>query len=91
MVEFDVKLAADDPLQVSVEGDKGVLLGKVWPRDEKEPADWTIKAEDSIPNREGSPALYGYAKNIPGSVAEAQKNPGAEIFYDNVKVTPNKP
>lgn len=77
-------------LKVSVEGDKAILLGKVWPRDEKEPAEWTIKVEDPIPNLEGSPALYGYAYGIPGSVEEARQHPGAEVYYDNLKVTPNR-
>jgi hypothetical protein len=37
-----------------------------------------------VPNREGAPALYGYAAGI---VPPAL---GTEIYYDNVKITPNK-
>src|SRR5262249_48364167 len=29
---------------------KAILRGKVWPRDEQEPADWTIEAADEAPN-----------------------------------------
>ena len=71
-------------LRVTVEGDKGICKGKVWRKGEPEPKEWTITAEDPIPNREGSPAIYAYAFGItPGS-------PGAETFFDNVKVTPNR-
>lgn len=36
---------------------------------------WTIEAEDDAPNVEGSPGLFGNASN-------------AELFYDNILVTP---
>ncbi|MCH8980588.1 hypothetical protein IH922_01070, partial [candidate division KSB1 bacterium] len=52
-----------------------MIKGKVWPRDEKEPNDWTITAEDPNPNRHGSPGLYGDAQTT--------------IFFDNVKITQN--
>jgi outer membrane protein assembly factor BamB len=71
-------------LSVEVQGDKALLRGKVWERDKQEPADWTIEFEDPTPNREGSPALYGYATAI------LENEPGTEIFYENVSVTPNK-
>ena len=41
--------------------------------------------EDPAPNLEGSPGLHGFATGIGGPT-----DPGAEIYYDNVKVTPNK-
>ena len=63
-------------LQAQNEGEKAVLKGKVWPRDEPEPKSWTIEAEDESPNRSGSPGLYGNAKD-------------AEIYLDNIEVTPN--
>lgn len=50
-----------------------VLHGKVWPRDDKEPDDWTITWEDEPANEVGSPGLFGNAKD-------------AEVFFDNVKV-----
>jgi outer membrane protein assembly factor BamB len=55
---------------------KAILKGKVWPRDEKEPAEWSVEMEDSRPNTHGSPGLFGNATN-------------AEVFIDNVIVTPN--
>lgn len=63
--------------RVDVEGEKAVVRGKVWKRGEAEPADWTITLEDPIGQLEGAPGLYGYSM--------------AEIYYDNVKITPNGP
>ncbi|MGH7225046.1 MAG: PQQ-binding-like beta-propeller repeat protein, partial [Gemmataceae bacterium] len=72
-------------LVVEVKDGKAIARGKVWPRAQQEPKEWTIKIEDSTPNREGAPALYGYSTGVQGP-----KNPGTEIFYTNVKITPNK-
>jgi outer membrane protein assembly factor BamB len=50
--------------------------GKVWPASEAEPTAWTIERIDPIPNRQGSPGIFGNAL--------------AEIYFDNLKVTANK-
>jgi outer membrane protein assembly factor BamB len=50
--------------------------GKVWPVGEAEPPAWTIEHVDPIPNRQGSPGIFASAL--------------AEIFFDNLKVYPNK-
>ena len=71
-------------LTVDVHGDRALIRGKVWPRDETEPTNWTIEFEDPVPNREGSPGLYGYATGIIGN------EPGAEVYYARVSVMPNK-
>jgi outer membrane protein assembly factor BamB len=55
---------------------RSVLRGKVWLKDDKEPAAWTIEAMDDTPNTSGSPGLYGSAK-------------AAELYIDNLTVTPN--
>jgi len=55
---------------------KVTLRGKVWPRGEAEPGDWTIEATDETPNVSGSPGLFGQASD-------------AEVFIDNVKVSAN--
>lgn len=68
-------------LQVKLEGEKAMVRGKVWERGQPEPDKWLIEAEDPAPNKEGSPALYGYAAGT------TEKKKGAEIFYDNVKIT----
>jgi len=63
-------------LRVEPQGDRALVRGKVWPRGGKEPEDWTITLEDPVPNRSGSPGLYGYS--------------AADIFYDNLTVTRNE-
>lgn len=70
-------------LTTRMKGDKGIIQGKAWEADKPEPKDWTVEFEDPLPNRTGSPALYGYATGI------TDKEPGAEAFYSNVSVTPN--
>ena len=62
--------------QASVEDGKALLRGKVWPKGESEPEDWSIEATDEAPNYSGSPGLFGNAKD-------------AEIFLDNVTVSTN--
>jgi outer membrane protein assembly factor BamB len=52
------------------------LRGKVWPREEPEPADWQIDEIDPLGNRFGSPGLYADAH--------------AEVMFDNLKVTKNQ-
>ncbi|MDX1944071.1 MAG: PQQ-binding-like beta-propeller repeat protein [Pirellulaceae bacterium] len=63
-------------LRATVADGKAQLQGKVWKRDDKEPADWTIELTDPMPNTHGAPGLFGNATN-------------AELFIDNVLVTPN--
>ena len=71
-------------LTFSKEGTEGVIRGKVWVRDQEEPKDWTVEFRDPLPNLEGSAGIYGYAAGI------LENRPGTEIFYENVKITPNK-
>ena len=63
-------------LRVDIQGDQALVRGKVWPRDDPEPADWTITVEDPVPVRQGSPGLIGYSP--------------VDIFYDNVTVMENQ-
>jgi outer membrane protein assembly factor BamB len=72
-------------LTVKVEGEKALVRGKVWPRDAGEPKEWTVEVEDSVGNKEGAPALYAYSAGILGP-----DQPGTEIYFTNVKITPNK-
>ena len=59
-------------MRVDVVDDTAHVKGKVWAKGEPEPEEWTITVEDPLPNREGSPGIYGYSP--------------AEIYYDNLKV-----
>ena len=59
-------------MMVEIMDHKAIIRGKVWRTGESEPEAWTITAEDPLPNREGSPGIYGYSP--------------ADIYYDNLKV-----
>ncbi|WP_175517273.1 outer membrane protein assembly factor BamB family protein [Planctomicrobium piriforme] len=63
-------------IKTSNEGDKVVVRGKIWPKAETEPEEWTVLAEDIEPNSKGSPGLFGNTKD-------------GEFFYDNLTVTRN--
>lgn len=52
------------------------VQAKVWPRGEAEPGAWTLEFVDKAPNLQGSPGLFGDAKE-------------AEFYVDNLTVTPN--
>jgi outer membrane protein assembly factor BamB len=63
-------------MQVDYEGSKAVVKGKVWPRHQQEPAEWTLTVEDPLPNRNGSPGIHGDAVT--------------NIYFDNIKITRSK-
>ena len=63
--------------QASVEDGTAVLQGKIWPRGQDEPASWMLKATDKAANLQGSPGLFGNAKD-------------AELHLDNISVTANE-
>jgi hypothetical protein len=63
-------------LSVTPNQDQAVAKGKIWRRGEAEPDDWTVEMVDHSPNLHGTPGLYGNC-------------PEAEIYVDNVIVTPN--
>ncbi len=69
-VWYTIKLRAENS------AGKAVLRGKVWKKDQQEPAEWTIELIDPLPNEQGSPGLFGNATN-------------AELYLDNVTVVPN--
>lgn len=69
-MKFRTDIESEPPAAVAV------LRGKVWPRDEPEPKEWTITARDESPNLTASPGLYGNAKV-------------AELYMDNIEVTAN--
>lgn len=89
-IRHDVKFNYDPDkwytmkFEVRPDGDRAHLRGKIWPRDEDEPAEWLIDVVDSCPNTEGSPGLYAYSTNT------TSKSDGPENYYDNFKVTNNE-
>jgi hypothetical protein len=90
-VDFDWKANTWYTMKFTVEPTEkaAVLRGKVWPKGEKEPEKWTIEFTDTSPNRVGAAALYGYVPNVT-ALAGGAVEPGSEIYYDNLSVTPNK-
>lgn len=85
-VEFDWQPDTWYTAKFAVEpGDKAAVLKcKVWKKGDKEPEKWTMEFTDPSPNRSGAAALYGYVANV--GIGE----PGSDIYYDNLSVTPNK-
>jgi hypothetical protein len=64
-------------LQVeNMPGGKTRARGKAWPASEAEPAEWLIEWTDPVGNRMGSAGVFADNAN--------------EVFFDNIKVTPNK-
>ncbi|MEM7481218.1 MAG: PQQ-binding-like beta-propeller repeat protein [Acidobacteriota bacterium] len=63
-------------MRVDASGDTARIQGKVWKKDEEEPADWSITVEDPLPIRSGSPGLIAYSPT--------------PLYYDNVEVTENR-
>lgn len=63
-------------LRVDPEESQSLVRGKLWPRDEEEPKDWTIEMIDGLPHLHGSPGLFG-------------KSEVGEIYVDNIKVYAN--
>jgi hypothetical protein len=60
-------------LRVDYAAGKAMVRGKVWPRGEAEPTEWSLTAEDPLPIRHGSPGIYAY---IP-----------SDAFFDNFQIT----
>jgi outer membrane protein assembly factor BamB len=78
-VPFEWKTEAWYRMKLRVEnlpGGRVLARGKVWPAGEPEPAAWTVERTDPVGNRQGSPGIFGSAL--------------AEIYFDNLKVYPNK-
>jgi outer membrane protein assembly factor BamB len=73
-------------LTVAQKGDKSLVKAKIWERGKDEPAVWTLEVEDPTPNREGAAALYA---NVPAGSIGGPTDPGSEVYFDNLKVTPN--
>jgi outer membrane protein assembly factor BamB len=63
-------------LRVEPAKDQATVRGKIWARGEQEPDKWTVEMVDHSPNLHGTPGVFGNA-------------PDAEIYLDNLIVTPN--
>lgn len=67
----------------TLDGQNVRARGKVWPKGEPEPAEWTIERVDPIGSLQGSPGIYA-------DVPNADPKGGSEVYYDNIKVYRNK-
>ncbi|MBO0860713.1 MAG: PQQ-binding-like beta-propeller repeat protein [Chloracidobacterium sp.] len=61
---------------VNLPDGKARVRGKAWAAAEAEPAEWALEYVDPIAHKRGSPGIFAYAPS--------------EVFFDNLKVTPNK-
>ena len=55
---------------------KALVRGKVWPKGEPEPEEWSITAEDPLPISAGAPGLSAYSPAL--------------LYFDNIEVTKNR-
>jgi hypothetical protein len=67
----------------TLDGSNVRARGKVWPKGQPEPAEWTIERVDPIGSLKGSPGIYA-------DVPNADPKGGSEVYYDNIKIYPNK-
>ena len=63
--------------QVVEDGAGVIARGKVWPRGEDEPGDWTLEWREELPHHEGTPGIFADAVS-------------AEVFFDNIVVEPGE-
>jgi outer membrane protein assembly factor BamB len=61
---------------VNLPDGKARVRGKAWAVADAEPAEWALEYVDPIAHKRGSPGVFAYAPS--------------EVFFDNIKVTPNK-
>jgi hypothetical protein len=64
-------------LQVEPQIGQAYVRGKIWKRGDPEPDLWTVEMVDRMPNLHGTPGIYGNTQD-------------AEVYLDNVLVTPNE-
>jgi len=63
-------------LRVDVQGDQAAARGKIWKKDDAEPADWMITYQDPLPVRAGAPGVYG--------------DSSTDLYWDNLTVKVNE-
>lgn len=64
--------------RVVEDGEGIVAQGRVWPRGEEEPEDWTVEWREALPHEKGTPGIFADAVT-------------AEIFFDDIRVEPGDP
>ena len=87
VVDFDWKSGVWYTLKATVVPNAdgtATVKAKVWDRKQPEPTDWSLEVVDPFPNLQGSAGLYGYISNV------LEDQPGSEIYYTNLRITPNR-
>lgn len=74
-------------MTVKKDGEAALVLCKIWPRDQAEPESWTFEVRDRSPNLQGAPGIYA---RVPAGSIVSRTEPGSEIYFDNISVTPNQ-
>ncbi|MEM9701072.1 MAG: PQQ-binding-like beta-propeller repeat protein [Planctomycetota bacterium] len=60
-VWYTMKLAVEQTAPTTDDKDgSAIVKGKIWPRDEEEPAVWTLTVEDPHPTPSGAAGIYAY-------------------------------
>ncbi|NNM28465.1 MAG: PQQ-binding-like beta-propeller repeat protein, partial [Akkermansiaceae bacterium] len=80
-VKFPIKPNKFYRLKTHVESNSdgsgpGVVRAKAWPRDEAEPAEWTLEVPVAIVHEKGAPALFAFSP-------QSQKR----VYIDNIKLS----
>ncbi|MFH5806597.1 PQQ-binding-like beta-propeller repeat protein [Alienimonas sp. DA493] len=58
---YTMKLAVEQTAPTDADKDgSAIVKGKIWPRGEEEPADWTLTVEDPHPTSSGAAGIYAY-------------------------------
>jgi hypothetical protein len=81
-VDFSIKPGMWYTLKTRVDlnaDGSGVVRAKAWPRDEDEPADWSLQVEHADAHTHGSPGLFGFSPQS-----------RYHVYLDNYSVTPNE-
>ncbi len=63
-------------LRVDQQEDSALIRGKVWPRGEDEPADWSIEVTDALPILSGAAGISAYSPSF--------------VYFDNFQVSENE-
>ncbi len=70
--------------RVQVRENKALVQGKAWVKGKAEPKTWNVQVNDPNPCYNGCAGLYRYGAGV------LDNRPGTDIYFDNVKVTPNR-
>jgi hypothetical protein len=80
-VPFSIKTKSWYRLKTSVEVDEvgnGMIRAKAWPKDEEEPAEWTLEIDHADAHTHGAPGIYAMSP-------QSKK----KVYIDNISIVQN--